>query len=343
MSATTATSPDLLERLRTLPDYLNSRIKGQSQAVADFAGVFRRGEIRQGDATRRRPKGFVLFVGPTGVGKTEICLCASEHLFGVEAIARVNMAEFATENAVERLLGRDRDDDGALGEELRKLDAKRGKIVLLDEIEKAHARVSKLILGMAEGSVRFETGEVRDLSPYYFICTSNLGTAVVAEAATENMPRRYIRDVLMAACEAHFAKEVLGRFTAIVVFASLARAVLMKIATRVVAEELRDYASHPLLAGTHLLLSESAYATVVSEGYNPRLGARPMRNASESLLGDAVAAYLLSGSEIGPQVRLEFVPETVTSAEGKIRRLVLRRLYPSACLTEAESVVPVPV
>jgi ATP-dependent Clp protease ATP-binding subunit ClpB len=300
----------VLAQLRTklvgFEPYLRGQIFGQEIAVREFSEAIKVGELGLGDPGR--PLSFMLMVGPTGVGKTEICECASTYLYGTKAIARINCPKLADEHAVLRLVGDGGDDpEGILGAEYDKLMAAGGRILLLDEIEKAHPKVSKLFLGMEAGSIELSNRRLLDLRRIHIVCTSNLGTAQAALMVEHGFPMSYIAETIKAECVKFFSREVLGRFTHFLHFRGLTREVILLIAQKFIKEVQdrlrRTVHFHQV---SDIELGPGVFEALAAEGTDPAQGARPMRNAVENRIQSAAMEYLL-GSEKPPRGALRLV------------------------------------
>jgi ATP-dependent Clp protease ATP-binding subunit ClpA len=161
------------ERLASLPAVLRQNIIGQDHVLSRVEAVLRRGEL--GLTHPRRPKGSFLFLGPTGVGKTELTLTFSRHFFGEGRVARFDMSEYQEQKSVGLFLGEHRNEEGILGKRLKDTGA---KVILFDEIEKAHPLVLDLLLQMLDaGRITVATGETLDLTGFYIVATSNIGAS----------------------------------------------------------------------------------------------------------------------------------------------------------------------
>jgi len=250
-----------------------------------------------------RPRSMILILGPTGTGKTKAVLEASRHLYGTDAVARVNVAEFASGDRVPLLLGSASGERGILGEKLSRLRSAGGRILLLDEIEKAHRAVSDLFLGMEAAEIMLANGETIDLSDFHIIVTSNLGSAEAIEM--EGVARASIRRHVEQEASAYFRPEIFARFTAVIVHHPLSRDAQLQICRQMLEEEIalqsavlarRFHHEHRVRVGP------GVYRRLVAEGYHRRLGARPMRNVIERRIRSALVDSQLRGA-LGPGVR----------------------------------------
>ena len=264
-------SPVVMDQLRGLRAHLATQIKGQDHILDRICSVLTRGEL--GFAHPRRPKGSLLFVGPTGVGKTELTNVFTLYVFGEASPIRFDMSEYQLHASVEKLIGGSREDFGLLGRAVRGLT--RGTL-LFDEVEKAHPLVLDLFLQILEdGRVTLATGETLDLRGFYIVFTSNLGSAEAMRM--ESAPFASIeRTVLMRVRQA-LRPELVGRVTEIVVFNRLAFATQRAICESMIAAELARLAG----LGYCVEVSAEAVEFLIRQGYHRTLGARPMRRAVE--------------------------------------------------------------
>jgi ATP-dependent Clp protease ATP-binding subunit ClpA len=316
------TSSDL-ERMavfRGLRGRLQACILGQEEAVAGLSDALLAGEM--GHTPRGRPRSLVLILGPTGTGKTKAVLEASAHLYGTEAIARINAAEFSSPERVPLLLGATAGEPGLLGERIARLRADGGRILLLDEIEKAHPTVSDYLLGVEEAAMTLASGTTLDLSDLHIIATSNIGSAGVIEL--EGVSRASVRRYVEQEASAHFRPEVLARFTAVLVFSHLRRDVQMRICQQMLDQEVAfqsEAISRKFGHAHRIRVDPDVGRRLVSEGWHRRLGARPMRNVVERRIRGALVGSQLRGA-LGPGV-----PESVlvVDAVDGIRAAVARR------------------
>lgn len=273
----------LMERLRGLRPHLQAKIRGQDHVLDRVCSVLTRGEL--GMAHPRRPRGSFLFVGPTGVGKTETTKTFSHYLFDDAEPIRFDMSEYQNQVSVERLLGENRDDRGLLGRAMRGV--ARG-VLLFDEVEKAHPLVLDLFLQILEDArVTLATGESLDLTGCYPSFTSNIGSEETMRM--ESAPFASVERTVMMRLRERLRPELLGRITEIVVFARLDFQT-----QRLICEDLIDKERARLAAlGHEIEVGPEATEFLVRAGYHRALGARPMRGAVERFLQDAVTESLL--------------------------------------------------
>jgi ATP-dependent Clp protease ATP-binding subunit ClpA len=296
-------SPNDLGRLavfRGLADHLRRSVLGQQEALAGLADALLAGEM--GHTPRGRPRSLILVLGPTGTGKTKAVIAASSHLYGTGAIARVNAAEFSSAERVPLLLGTATGERGLLGERVARLMAEGGRILLLDEIEKAHPSVSDYLLGIEEAELTLANGQTLDLSDIHIVATSNIGSAGVIEM--EGVSRASVRRYVEQEAAAHFRPEVLARFTSVLVFGHLGRDVQIGICRQMLDEELAFQSMVLTVAFGHphrVHAAPDVCRRLVSEGWHRRLGARPMRNVIERRIRGALVSSRLGGV-LGPGV-----------------------------------------
>ncbi len=282
------------ERLARLPEHLCSRIRGQPEVIARVAAVLQRAEL--GLTKPGRPKASFLFLGPTGVGKTELTLCFSEYLLGSGSVQRFDMSEYQNQNAVGLLLGEHLGERGLLG---AALDRCALATLLFDEIEKAHPRVLDLFLQMLDAArVTLADGNTLDLSRCYIVMTSNLGSAEIMglhHSAYSTMERH-----VLTRAQQSLRPELYARLTEKLVFNRLTYDVQVEVARLRLEEEIAFYAGR----GHRIDAGEDVLNLLVRIGYHSRLGARPLRDAVERLVGDAVAGSVLAGGDGCGQLRI---------------------------------------
>ena len=300
----TAITSDESERLLHLEDVLRRRVVGQDEAVSAVASAIRRSRVGLGDPNR--PIGSFLFLGPTGVGKTELCRALAEALFGDErAIIRIDMSEYMEKHATARLIGSPpgyvgHEEGGQLTEKVRR---RPYSVVLFDEIEKAHEDVFNLLLQvMEDGRLTDSLGREADFRNTVIVMTSNTGARAITdgrgklgfsgEQRTE--PGRTdaeIRSMVMEDLKRTFRPEFLNRVDEIIVFHRLTPRHLRTIAQKLLC----TLSERMERAGVHLTVPEAALELVAKRGYDPRYGARPLRRVIRTELEDPAAKLLLSG------------------------------------------------
>jgi ATP-dependent Clp protease ATP-binding subunit ClpB len=243
---------------------------------------------------RHRPIGSFIFLGPTGVGKTELCKALAEFLFDDErAMIRVDMSEFMEQHSVARLIGAPPgyvgyDEGGRLTEAVRRQPY---SVLLLDEIEKAHRDVFNVLLQLLDdGRLTDGHGRTVDFSNTIVVLTSNLGSQSIIElAGTDNEDE--IRDRCLDALRHRFLPEFLNRIDEIIVFHPLERRAIRKIVDLQLDKLAKQMDEH----GYKLEVSDSARDLLANEGYDPTFGARPLRRVIQNRLQNVLASEVLSG------------------------------------------------
>lgn len=275
------------EKLRTLPARLKARLSGQGPAIDLVAERLQHGEL--GLTASGRPKASFLFLGPTGVGKTELTLRFTEELIGPGRVVRLDMSEYQTADRLALLLGT-ADEPGRFAEGF---DACAGRGTLLfDEIEKAHPRVLDVLLQLLDAA-RLTTGRNRvlDFSPWYVVLTSNIGAQrimALRKSKYETMERLVRQDA-----QRELRPEIYARITLSVVFNKLDYEAQCEVAAGMLARECAALTER----GFALQPEHAVRDVVIQRGYHERLGARPMRDATELLVRNALAEALLNGGD----------------------------------------------
>ena len=294
-------------RLLKLEEKLHQRVVGQDEAVNAVAKAIRRSRVGLKDP--KRPIGSFLFLGPTGVGKTELCKTLAEAMFGDEnAMVRIDMSEYMEKHTVSRLVGSPpgyvgHEEGGQLTEKVRR---KPYSVVLFDEIEKAHEDVWNILLQILEdGIVTDSQGRKVDFKNTIIVMTSNVGAKnITADAArlgfdggekdekeTEEVRFSRIRDAVMADLKRTFRPEFLNRIDEIIVFRQLTEDNIRQIARRM----LDVTGARMAQQGITLAADDDAVAELARDGFDPQYGARPLRRAIQSMVEDAVAEKMLEG------------------------------------------------
>ena len=281
-------SPAIIDKLNGLLPHLRNTIRGQDHVILRVASVLHRGEL--GFSTSTRPKGSFLFLGPTGVGKTELTLTFTRYLFGEERLIRFDMSEYQTQESLGVLLGGKLGEMGTLGLAVRS--AGFGTI-LFDEIEKAHPRVLDILLQILDAArITVATGETLDLSGFYVVLTSNLGTA--ESMHLRHVPLATMERYVFARAQRSLRPELFARITEKLVFACLNYETQIEIAKQMLAAELAFLAEK----GITLTADASVLPFLVQRGFHPTLGARPLRNVVEKHVRDAVGTTVLCSPNV---------------------------------------------
>ena len=291
------------ERLLRLEDTLHARVVGQDEAVREVARALRR--ARAGLRDPKRPVGSFLFLGPTGVGKTELCRALADAVFGdEEALVRLDMSEYMERHTVSRLVGAPPgyvgyDEGGQLTEKVRR---RPWSVVLFDEIEKAHEDVWNLLLQILEDGVLTDAqGRRVDFRNTVLVMTSNVGAKAItssaaklgfAQAEDSDGGFARVKETVMAELRATFKPEFLNRIDSTVVFRRLSRADVSAIARRMLEATVQRAAA----LGVTLTVEDAAVERIADEGFDPLYGARPLRRVIRAEVEDAVAELLLSGT-----------------------------------------------
>ena len=289
------------EKLLKMEALLHQRVIGQGEAVTAVANAVRRS--RAGLSDPNRPSGSFLFLGPTGVGKTELCKALAEFLFDTEeAMVRIDMSEFMEKHSVARLIGAPPgyvgyEEGGYLTEAVRR---KPYSVVLLDEVEKAHPDVFNVLLQVLEdGRLTDSHGRTVDFRNTVIVMTSNLGSAQIQELVGD---REAQRAAVMDAVGAHFRPEFINRIDEVVVFEPLGREQIAGI-TEIQLGRLR---SRLLERELSLSLSPEALDKLIAVGYDPVYGARPLKRAIQRWIENPLAQLILAG---------KFMPGTAITAK----------------------------
>ena len=294
------------QRLLRLEDTLHERVVGQDEAVTAVAKAIRRGRVGLKDP--KRPIGSFLFLGPTGVGKTELCKTLAEAMFGDEnAMIRIDMSEYMEKHTVSRLIGSPpgyvgHEEGGQLTEKVRR---KPYSVVLFDEIEKAHEDVWNILLQILEdGIVTDSQGRRVDFKNTVIVMTSNVGAKNITAADTARLgfdggeqendeAKRFarIREAVMAELKRTFRPEFLNRIDETIVFRQLDEEDIRKIARRM----LEVTGGRMAQQGITLQADDDAVAALAKDGFDAQYGARPLRRAIQNTVEDAVAELMLEG------------------------------------------------
>ncbi|MDA3146285.1 ATP-dependent Clp protease ATP-binding subunit [Leucobacter sp. UCMA 4100] len=307
-------------RLRFMEEALHQRVIGQNEAISALSKSIRR--QRAGLKDPKRPSGSFIFAGPTGVGKTELAKALTEFLFDDEdALISLDMSEYGEKHTVSRLFGAPPgfvgfEEGGQLTERVRR---KPFSVVLFDEIEKAHPDIfNSLLQILEEGRLTDGQGRVVDFKNTVIIMTTNLGSKGIAggpvgfqvegnEAATYDMMKGKVMEEL----KNHFKPEFLNRVDDTIVFPQLSKEEILQI-VHLFIKSLRD---RLLDRGIDIEVSEAARQHLADKGYDPSLGARPLRRAVQQLVEDPLSEMILNAELVsGDTVKVDFVENELTFA-----------------------------
>jgi ATP-dependent Clp protease ATP-binding subunit ClpB len=280
-------------KLLSMESVLHDKVIGQKEAVTSVSNAIRRS--RAGLSDPNRPIGSFLFLGPTGVGKTELCKTLAHFLFDTQdAMVRIDMSEFMEKHSVSRLVGAPPgyvgyEEGGYLTEAVRR---KPYSVILLDEVEKAHPDVFNILLQVLDdGRLTDGQGRTVDFKNTVIIMTSNLGSDIIQEASQDN-DYPSLKALVMEAVVGHFRPEFLNRIDDTVVFHPLGKeqiAEIAKIQLLTLKQRLAE-------RGLHLALSARALDRLAEAGFDPVYGARPLKRAIQTELENPLAQKILSGS-----------------------------------------------
>ncbi|HLU34973.1 MAG TPA: AAA family ATPase, partial [Thermomicrobiales bacterium] len=301
------------EKLLRMEEELGKRVVGQRDAVEAVSNAVRR--ARAGLNDPNRPLGSFLFLGPTGVGKTELTKALAAFLFDDDqAMVRIDMSEFMEKHSVARLIGAPPgyvgyEEGGVLTEAVRR---RPYQVILFDEVEKAHHDVFNVLLQVLDdGRLTDGQGHVVDFKNTLIVLTSNLGSHAIS-ALPEGTSVASVREEVMAAVRAHFRPEFLNRLDEIVVFDRLSRENMDGI----VAIQLDILARRLAPRKITLDVDESARTWLADRGYDPVYGARPLKRVIQKALQDPLAEKLLAGEVLdGATVRISAGPDGLIIGE----------------------------
>ncbi|MDE2400293.1 MAG: ATP-dependent chaperone ClpB [Burkholderiales bacterium] len=294
------------DKLLSMEDKLHDRVVGQQEAIVAVSDAIRRS--RAGLSDPNRPYGSFLFLGPTGVGKTELCKALAGFLFDSEDhLIRIDMSEFMEKHSVSRMIGAPPgyvgyEEGGALTEAVRR---KPYSVVLLDEVEKAHPDVFNVLLQVLDdGRLTDGQGRTVDFKNTVIVMTSNLGSHQIMQMAGE--PYEDIKDAVWVDVKQHFRPEFLNRIDEVVVFHALDQSNIQSIA-RI---QLKGLESRLEKMDMKLEVSEAALQVLAKVGFDPAFGARPLKRAIQAQIENPVAKLILQG-KFGPK---DVIPVDVDEA-----------------------------
>ncbi len=298
-------------KLLRMEDELRKRVVGQDDAVRAVADAVRRSRAGLGDPNR--PIGSFLFLGPTGVGKTELCKALAEFLFDTEeALVRVDMSEYMEKHAVARLIGAPPgyvgyEEGGSLTEAVRR---RPYAVVLLDEIEKAHPDVFNVLLQVLDdGRLTDGQGRTVDFRNTIVVMTSNIGSQQIQELAGRGAESWEIEAAVREQLKQHLRPELLNRIDETIVFHQLTKEQIVAI----VDIQLQRLSQRLADRGVSVELTEAARSAVAEEGWDPVFGARPLKRVIQRRIENALATELLSGRiKEGDHVVIDYAGKTFT-------------------------------
>ncbi len=280
------------EKLIKMEDYLSKRVVGQKEAIVAVSNAVRRS--RAGISESRQPIGSFLFLGPTGVGKTELSKVLAEFLFNDEnAILRIDMSEYMEKHSVARLIGSPPgyvgyEEGGALTEAVRR---RPYQVILFDEIEKAHPDVFNILLQVLDdGRLTDGKGRTVDFKNTIIIMTSNLGSDILSRATSADDGKK-VRTQIMDVVKASFRPEFINRIDEIIIFHKLDKNNIKNIAEI----QIRNIEKRLAERNIHLNVNETAEIWIVNNGYDATYGARPLRRLLKNQIENKLAMKILSG------------------------------------------------
>jgi ATP-dependent Clp protease ATP-binding subunit ClpB len=298
-------------KLLVMEERLHQRVVGQDEAVIAVSNAVRRS--RSGLQDPNRPIGSFIFLGPTGVGKTEICKALAEIMFDDEnAMVRIDMSEFMEKHTVSRLIGAPPgyvgyEEGGKLTEAVRR---RPYSVVLLDEIEKAHRDVFNVLLQVLDdGRLTDNHGHTVNFTNTIVVMTSNIGSQMIQEITRERGTMEEIKGAVKEALQEKFLPEFLNRIDETIVFQPLARDQI----TRIVDLQLARLRKQLEQQEIGLVVSDAAERAIADEGYDPLYGARPLKRVIQQRIQNPLATEILKGNiPAGSSVKIDFVGEEYT-------------------------------
>ena len=280
-------SSAVVRDLNGLELHLLSKIKGQNHVIARVCSVLERGQL--GLQPIDKPLGSFLFLGPTGVGKTELTLEFTRYLFGSNEVYRFDMSEFLHLDNVKLFMGDETGNPGRLGNVLSQ---HQQGVLLFDEIEKAHRLIWDLFLQMLDAArITLNDHRTYDLSGFYLVCTSNIGSHRLLRPT--RLPFTTLERAVISELYKFFRPELVGRFDEKIVFKPLSPDTQREIGQFAIFEELARFREK----GFDLRVSGEAFEFLVRRGIHKAFGARPMKKTVQKFIGDAIAQALKSGAQ----------------------------------------------
>jgi ATP-dependent Clp protease ATP-binding subunit ClpB len=298
------------EKLLNMEQYLADRVIGQTEALKAVSDAVRRS--RAGLSDPDRPNGSFLFLGPTGVGKTELCKALADFLFDTEdAMVRIDMSEFMEKHSVARLVGAPPgyvgyEEGGYLTEAVRR---RPYSVILLDEVEKAHTDVFNILLQVLDdGRLTDGQGRTIDFRNTVIVMTSNLGSDLIQELAGEDN-YEIMKQAVMEVVGAHFRPEFINRIDEAVVFHPLGQAHIRSIA-KIQIQFLKQRLNE---RDIHMHITDAALDKIGAAGFDPVFGARPLKRAIQQELGNPLAQDILAGKfSAGDTVNIELIDNALS-------------------------------
>jgi len=287
------------KKLEKMEEVLEKRVIGQKEAISAVSNAIRRS--RAGISEENKPVGSFIFLGPTGVGKTEVARALAEFLFNDEnALVRLDMSEYMEKYSVSKMLGSPPgyigyEEGGQLTEKIRR---RPYAVILMDEIEKAHPEVFNILLQILEdGRLTDAKGRVTSFKNSILIMTSNLGSEYISEMGElgfvngENKKKQVLKEKVMDSLKEYFRPELLNRVDSIVVFNYLGKAEIKKIVNLELDKVKRRIEKKKI----KMEITESAKAVLAEKGFDPNLGARPLKRVIQKLVLDPLSLKIVSG------------------------------------------------
>ena len=301
------------ERLLNMEQVLHERVVGQDEAVTSIAKAIRRGRVGLKDP--KRPVGSFIFLGPTGVGKTELCKALAQAMFGDEnAMLRLDMSEYMEKHTVSKLIGSPPgyvgfDEGGQLTEKVRR---KPYSVVLFDEIEKAHPDVFNMLLQILEdGRLTDSQGRTVDFKNTVIIMTSNVGARLITDhqkalgfVQSEEKEEKDVKQLVLGELKKVFRPEFLNRVDDIIVFNKLTQDEIKEIAKKM----LDTLAKRLKAMNIEISFTDAAITAIADKGFDDAYGARPLRRAIQSEIEDTLSEYMLDGKVVSDsKVTCDFI------------------------------------